>query len=133
MVQGVVWPPQEPAQPSGRAGSLKAAGSAGQWSRSQPSLRSELGPFVFGLYAFAVPSPRYAYHDYFTVRWSEYPRSTILDKYYLWYSLNGGRYQPVYGGNAIHLRRGNRVRFALRIINFRGQTSPVTYSPSYFT
>ena len=99
----------------------------------RPALTRELGTWVFNLHATAVPSSIYRNSSYFRVRWSEFPRLTVLDTYYLWYSINGGRFFQVRGGQNIHLLRGNRVQFAVRIVNLRGETSPYVYSPRYYT
>jgi hypothetical protein len=97
-----------------------------------PNLGPRLGTFVFGAGAFAVPSRLYANSSFFTVSWTEYG-TTPRDKYYLSYSYNGSQYQLIRGGKSIHLQRGGRVRFAVRIINEFGARSPFVFTPVYYT
>lgn len=99
----------------------------------QPTLRSQLGPFVFRVHASAAPSRIYANSEFFSVNWSEYPRPTILDRYELFYSVNDGRYIQHYRDNGLHFRHGYRVRFAVRVIDVVGVSSPWVYSPQYYT
>jgi hypothetical protein len=97
-----------------------------------PNLAPRLGTFVFGASASAVPSRIYANSSFFTVSWTEYGTSP-RDKYYVSYSYNGSRYQLIRGGRSIHLRRGGRVAFAVRIINEFGARSPFVFTPVYYT
>jgi hypothetical protein len=97
-----------------------------------PNLGPRLGTFVFGASASAAPSSIYANSSFFTVSWTEYG-TTPRDRYYLSYSYNGSQYRLIGGGKSIHLRRGGRVRFAVRIINEFGARSPFVFTPVYYT
>ena len=98
-------------------------------SQRRPGLRPRLGPFVSGVVASYGYSSDARYYR-LNVSWREFTVSAPLRHYYVWYSLNGTRYQAL-RGKGLLIRPGNFVRFAVRVDNTDGISSPWIYSPRY--
>ena len=98
-------------------------------SQRRPNLRPRLGPIlsnVVASYGYSNDA-RYRRLD---VSWQEFTISSPLRHYYVWYSLNNGRYSPM-ASRSLLVRPGNFVRFAVRIDNVDGISSPWIYSIRY--
>lgn len=98
-------------------------------ARRDSDLRPAIGPFVFAVRASfdrSLPGVHYV-----TVDWDAFLLSGSMRSYELAYSVNGRAYKPVYGGNTLFVSRGDAVRFAVRIDNYAGVSSPWVFSPVY--
>lgn len=94
----------------------------------RPDLRSRLGPFVYGVYASYTRWN--AFKDQMFVHRSEFAGSSRLRNDYTWYSLNGGTWQPL-GAHSLLVPIGDRVKFAARVDDTSGLSSPWAYSVTY--
>ena len=98
-------------------------------SRRRPSLRSRLGPIVSDVgarYGYSA-NPRYRRLN---VSWREFTVSSRLRHHYVSFRLNGGRWGSMDGWSLL-VAPGNLVRFAVRVDNYDGISSPWMFSSLY--
>ena len=98
-------------------------------SQQRPSLRPRLGPIVSNVVARYDSSPDARYRM-LEVSWQEFTVTSPLRHYYVSYSLNDGAYRAM-RYKSLLVRPGNYVRFAVRVDNYDGISSPWIYSNRY--
>ena len=98
-------------------------------SRRRPSLRSRLGPIVSNVVARYGSSADSRYR-LLHVSWQEFTVSSRLRNHYVSYRLNNGGWRRM-SRRSLLVRPGNFVRFAVRVDNYDGISSPWIYSLSY--
>ncbi len=97
-------------------------------SQRRPNLRPRLGPIVSNVVARYGISPNPGYRM-LHVSWQEFTVSSRLRNYYVSYNYDG-KWRPM-RMKSLLVRPGYFVRFAVRVNNYDGISSPWIYSVRY--
>jgi hypothetical protein len=93
----------------------------------RPDLENRIGPFVFGL--GATQSPWNSYYEHVRLSWFDYDLTGRRRTAYLWQQLSGDAWRRI-GSDRI-VRHNAYVRFAVRVVNTDGLSSPWAYTGWY--
>jgi hypothetical protein len=93
----------------------------------RPDLEGRIGPFVFNLHA--TESPWNNYYEHVTLGWYDYDLTGRRRTAYLWQQLAGQNWQQI-GSDRLVVHNAE-IRFAVRVVNTDGVSSPWAYTGWY--